>query len=524
MLNIINLTRNDNYHKQQNIVKFVSFVMHMGIVAKQSIYNSIASYIGIIIGAINTIVLFPNIFSPDEFGLTRVINAAAVLGSTLFLFGIPSTTLKFFPFFRDRAKKHNGFLFLLLTLPLIGYILFIILSYLFKESIISYYSDESPLFGDYFSYILILTFYMVYLNVFDVYLRSLYKTVIGNFLQNTLLRFLWMILIVMYYYGYLNFESFMFYYINLYAFLLLIIVVYTVLIKEFFVFPQFEKFNKKIVKEMIVFALFIILGASSGMLSGTIDSLMIGALLKDGLENVAFYSIAMYIGIMIMVPYRGIVRVAVSIISEAWKENDIKKIDEIYKQTSLNLMLIGTLLFLGIWLNADNIFQLLPLEYAEAKYVLLFVCIAKWYDVSTGLNAFILQFSKFFKLMLYFNVLLIILLIGTNFLLIPKYGIEGAALATLVSIFIVNTIRLILIKIKMGVLPFTAKSIYIPIVGTTTYVLVYFIPALESFILDTIIRSFIIVFLFVPPMYFLKVSDEFNGLIDKTLRIIKLKK
>jgi hypothetical protein len=44
----------------------------MGIVAKQSIYNSLASYLGILIGAINTIVLFPNVFSADEFGLTRV--------------------------------------------------------------------------------------------------------------------------------------------------------------------------------------------------------------------------------------------------------------------------------------------------------------------------------------------------------------------------------------------------------------------------------------------------------------------
>jgi len=496
----------------------------MGIVAKQSIYNSITSYIGILIGAINMMVLFPNVFSADEFGLTRVINAAAVLGSTLFLFGIPSTTLKFFPFFREKEKKNNGFLFLLLTLPLVGYLIFLLLSYFFKEDIISYYSDESSLFGDYYNYIVILTLYMVYFTIFDVYLRSLYKTVIGNFLQNAVLRFLWMILIVLYYFKYLNFEQFMFYYINIYALLLLTVVLYTAYIEELSFFPQFKKFNKKIVKEMMVFALFIILGASSGMLSGTIDSLMIGALLPDGLKNVAFYSIAIYIGIMIMIPYRGIERVAVSIISEAFKNNDMIKIAKIYKQTSINLMLIGTLLFLGIWLNADNIFSLLPDEYRAAKHVLLFICIAKLFDVATGVNAFVIQFSKFFKLMLYFNLLLIILLIGTNYLLIPIYGIEGAALATLISIVIVNTIRLIIIKVKMGILPFSFKSIYIPIVGALTYAIVYFIPPFEPFVLDIVVRSSVIVVLFVPFMYFLKVSEEFNGLIDKTLTLIKLKK
>jgi len=496
----------------------------MGIVAKQSIYNSITSYIGIIIGAVNTIVLFPNVFSPDEFGLTRVINAAAVLGSTLFLFGIPSTALKFFPFFRNREKGHNGILFVILVLPLLGYVLFLLLSFIMHDNVVEYYADESTLFGDYYNYILMLTLYMVYFTVFDVYLRSLYKTVICNLLQNVVLRFLWMGLIILYYYEYLNFDQFMFYYINIYSLLLLAVVLYTAYIKELFILPQFKRFDKKIIKEMSIFALFVILGASSGMVSGTIDSLMIGALVEDGLENVAFYSIAMYMGIMIMIPYRGIERVAVSVISEAWKENDLVKISKIYKQTSINLMLIGTLLFLGIWLNVDNIFELLPDEYGKAKYVLLFICLAKLYDVSTGLNAFIIQFSKFFKLMLYFNVLLILLLIGTNFILIPKYGIEGAALATLISIFIVNTIRLILIKIKMGVLPFTSKSIYIPIVAGITYTIVYFIPPFESFIVDMIIRLFIMGALFVTPMYVLKVSDEFNGLIDKSLRVLKLKK
>jgi O-antigen/teichoic acid export membrane protein len=496
----------------------------MGIVAKQSIYNSIASYLGIVIGAINTIVLFPNIFSADEFGLTRVLGAASIMIASFGSFGVPNVTLKFFPFFRDKEKKHNGFLFFILCVPLIGYAILMGLSFFFKNDIVSHYSKTSSLFKDYFNYIALLSIYLVYFHIFDAYLRALYKTVIYVFLQNVVLRFLWMILIVLYYFKYLDFDQFMFYYVNAYALLLLIMLVYTVYIKEFFVSPSFKRFDKKTLKEMAIFGLFVILGASSGLVSGAIDSLMIGALTENGLAQVGYYSIALYIGVIIMIPYGSIIRIATPIISEAWKENNTQKIDKIYKQTSTNLMLIGTLLFLGIWLNADNIFQLLPKEYAVAKYVLLFLCIAKLFDVATGVNATIIQFSKFFKLMLYFNVLLISLLIGTNFLLIPKYGIEGAAVATLISIVIVNSIRLIIIKVKMGILPFTIKSIYIPVIGVITYAIVYFIPPVEWFVLDIIIRSVIITSVFVPAMYLLKVSDEFNGLIDKTLRVIKLKK
>ncbi len=496
----------------------------MGIVVKQSIYNSIASYLGIIIGAINTIVLFPNIFSADEFGLTRVLGAASILIASFGSFGIPNITLKFFPFFRDKEKKHNGFLFFILCVPLVGYVILMGLSFLFKENIIGHYSDKSTLFGDYFNYIALLTIYLVYFNIFDAYLRALYKTVIYAFLQNVVLRFLWMILIILYYFKYLDFNRFIFYYVNVYAIVLLIEILYTAYLKELFIAPKFKKFDKKIIKEIAIFGVFVILGASSGMVSGAIDSLMIGALAEDGLANVGYYSIALYVGIMIMIPYRAIIRIATPIISEAWKGNDTAKIDKIYKQTSTNLMLIGSLLFLGIWLNAENIFKILPEEYGTAKYVLLFICIATLYDVSTGVNATIIQFSKFFKLMLYFNVLLIILLIGTNFLLIPKFGIEGDAVATLISIVIVNTIRLVIIKVKMGVFPFTLKSIYIPIVGAITYLAVYFIPVLDSFIVDILVRSTVICVLFIPTLYFLKVSEEFNSLIDKTLRIIRIKK
>ncbi len=496
----------------------------MGIVVRQSIYNSLASYLGVIIGAINTIVLFPNIFTADEFGLTRVIGAAATLFSSFSLFATPNSTIKFFPFFKDKAKKHNGFLFYSLSIPLIGYVIFVILSYLFKGNIIDHYSGKSTLFSDYFNYIPLLVFYIMYFKVFDAYLRGVLKTVIQSFLNNVVLRFSWTILIVLYYYDILSFEQFIFYYFNMYALILLILVVYTAYLKQLFLLPNFKMFTKERLKEMLTYALFVILGSSSAMLAGTIDSLMIGALVEDGLSNVAFYSVALYIGTVIIIPYQSLSRIANSIISDAWKKNDTKEIEHIYKQSSLNLLIVGSLIFLGIWLNADNIFQILPKEYGSAKYVLLFVCLAKLYDVSTGVNSSIIQFSPFYKLMLYFNLLLMGLLIATNYWLIPIMGIEGAALATLLSIFTTNTLRLFIIKVKMNVLPFDSRSLLVIVVGGITFLVGYFIPKLEWFLADIIVRSLTVSILFMVPIYLLKISKEFNGIIDKVLKLAKLKK
>lgn len=496
----------------------------MGIVARQSIFNSIASYLGVIIGAVNTLLLFPHIFTADQFGLTRVLGAAATLFCSFSMLGTPGITLKFFPFFRNEENKHNGFLFFILLVPFVGYILFLGIAFLFKADIIDFYSSKSNLFEDYYQYIPLLIIYLIYFNVFDSYLRGLFKSVIHAFLVNVVLRLMWSVFILLYFFKVIDFDQFIFCYVNAYALLILVEVIYTISIKQFFILPNFKKFDKAIVKKISVFALFIILGSSSGMLANTIDSLMIGGLIEDGLAQVAFYAVAMYMGIVIAIPYQSIVRIANPVISAAWKKNDLTEIDNIYKQSSLNLLIIGSLLFLGIWLNADNIFHMLPEEYAQAKYVLLFICLAKLYDVCTGVNSSIIQFSDFFRLMLYFNGLLIILLIVTNYLLIPVMGIEGAALATFISIFTVNTIRMVIIKVKMNIVPFTLKSLIVPVIGGLTYIVVYFIPAFENFILDAIVRSIIISILFITPIYLLNVSDEFSKLINKVLRTFRLKK
>ena len=167
---------------------------------------------------------------------------------------------------------------------------------------------------------------------------------------------------------------------------------------------------------------------------------------------------------------------------------------------------------------------MLPSEYVKAKYVLLYVGLAKLYDECTGVNTSIIQFSDFFRLMLYFNGLLVLLLVVTNYLLIPVMGIEGAGLATLISIFAVNTIRLIIIKVKMNIVPFTSKSIVVPIVGAITYLIVYFVPAFKNFIVDAVFRSALITILFVTPIYLLNVSEEFTKLINKGLKAVGLRK
>lgn len=495
----------------------------MGIVAKQSITNFFTSYIGVIIGAVNTILLFPHIFTATEFGLTRVIVSAAMFGSAIFSFGLPGIIIKFFPFFKSEDKKHNGFLFTILILPLIGYSLFLLVSLGLQDNIIEHYSKNSPLFGNYYSYAILLTLYLFYIHVLDAYLRSLYKSVIYTFLDNIVLKSLWMILIALYFLKLIDFNEFIFGYVNAYGFLVLIEVAYLIYIKEFNPVPDFKSFNLKNVKEMSAFGLLTMFGAGVTGTAATIDSLIIGFLDKNGLAGVAFYSIAYYVSFLIIIPFHSLIRISNTSISEAWKNNDLVSIKELYKKGSNNLLLIGTLVFLGIWINVDSLFYLMPTEYRQAKYVLFFICMAKLFEISVGISGMIVYFSKHYKMIFYINFLLIFLLVVTDLMLIPVIGIVGAAVATLISTFIIISIYVLYLYKKYKMIPFNNRSYLTIIIAIITYLLVSLIPYSENWIVNIGLRSVLTIIIFVPSIYYLKISPGINQFIDKRIAFLKKK-
>jgi len=81
----------------------------MGIVRNQSIKNSISFYIGMAIGAINTVIIYPNVFNdhPEHFGLIQILIAYAILVSTFTTFGIPKTFVRF----SLLSKKKDNYIF-----------------------------------------------------------------------------------------------------------------------------------------------------------------------------------------------------------------------------------------------------------------------------------------------------------------------------------------------------------------------------------------------------------------------------
>ena len=87
----------------------------------------------------------------------------------------------------------------------------------------------------------------------------------------------------------------------------------------------------------------------AGMLLLQLDKVMITGMIGE--NSTAIYALAIYIATIIEVPKRAINQTLVPIISEAWKNNDMKLLKKVYNQTSINQQLAGILLLSLFWIQ-----------------------------------------------------------------------------------------------------------------------------------------------------------------------------
>jgi len=240
--------------------------------------------------------------------------------------------------------------------------------------------------------------------------------------------------------------------------------------------------------------------------------MMIASLLD--LEQVAFYTVAFFIGNAIKVPGKSIVSTAIPLISKAWEEKDLKTIQSLYSKSSINQLIIGGVFFLRVWLNIDEIFSLLPNKFSHGKWVVLFIGLSQLFNISTGINGVIIVNSKHYRYDLITNVILVFLTIGTNYFFIPIYGINGAAMATAISVLLFNLIRLVLIKVKMNMHPFSLQTLKTILLLFVVYFLLGLLPNTNYAFADIIWKSILVFSIFIPTVLYLNLSEDINKIRD----------
>ena len=488
----------------------------MGIIIRQSAISTVLTYAGVAIGYVNVLILYPKYMSPDEVGLARLIQDAAMLMVPFAQLGIGQLTIRYFPEYN--VKKHYGeFVSLVFGLLVISLILFSALFLLFKTEIGSYFMQHSPEVPAYLNYILMLILIMSVNQILVAFCQSSLNIVLPNFLKEVWLRALTLTGIILFATGIFEFTGFVIFLLMAYGASLLILALYLFQKKVIHFSLQNVVLNRQIIKPMISYALITFLGASGILIIGKVDSLMVTGML--GLTENAIYTTAFYVAVLIELPKRAVAQIGLPVISRAFEKNDLAEVNTIYRKSALNNLIIGLLIFIGLWINLDNLYTLIPRTevYSLGSMVVLIIGAGKLFDMAAGLNGEIIVMSKHYKVNVYLIILLAIVTITANLLLIPIYGLNGAAIGSAIALILFNLAKYLFILFRMRIQPFSVQTLKTLAIGALVLALGIWLPQLQDTYLDILYRSAIVSIIFGASIYMLNISEDINNIVNKLI-------
>jgi len=485
----------------------------MGIVLTQSFKNTISTYLGFGLGAINTLFLYTNFLTDEYYGLVAFLLSAANIMMPFMAFGVHNAIIKFYSSFKTK-QSIDSFLTLMLLLPLLVIIPAVFIGYLSYESIAILLSGENPIVKDYLWHILVLAITMAYFEIFFSWAKVQMKTVFGNIMKEIFHRLCIMVLLIAVYLKWITVKDFILALVGVYVLRMLIMKLYAFSVW----LPKFQFINFEGFRSIFKYALLMIIAGSVAMLILDIDKFMIGLLLAH-IEQVAYYSVAIFIATVIAVPQRSMHQIMMPLTAKYLNENNAEALEDLYKRSSLSLMVVSGLIFLLIVVNINTLYDILPTEFTGGLFVVLIVSLAKLYDNSLGNNNAILFNSDYYFMVLLFGIGLAIMAILLNLIFIPIYGIEGSAIATFLAVFMYNTIKILFVKQKFNMLPYSIHSLKLIGILLVLSMSFYFWYFQFYAILNISIKSILISGLYICIIYKLNVSDDVSQLIKKYLKI-----
>lgn len=509
----------------------------MGTIKRQSIFSTVFLYMGIVIGYVNVTLLYPTILGSEGFGFTRfLISTGAILG-VFGQMGLSGVMLRFFPFFQDKERNHNGFLGLALLLSLIGVVLVTLFILIFKSWVIEQFSDPTSvgLITRYYLLLIPAFVFTVYYAILQAYSTSLLKAAIPFFFREVFSRLFSFALLIVYYLEWVTFEQFMYIFVLEGGFRTIGMLVYLKWLKQLSFKIDWSIFQKPIFKEMVEYGLYILLASGSSLIISGIDIVMISAFMGFGFTGIYFAFLAATR--MITVPASSINTVSSPIVAKAWKENNTELILQLYRKTAITQLVAGLLLFIGVWANLDNFCFILGHsgeDYFIGREVAIFIGLGSIFNVMTGINGAIIVHSKYYRWNLFFVLFLVGLTYLTNYLLIPVHGIIGAGLATMITVILYNALKLVFVWVKFKMHPFTKNSWITLVLGFAILLLSFQLPYAGDFLsdwtnnywiwllADIAYRSAIITVLYIGGILYFGVSKDITGMIRNVfLRILQ---
>lgn len=493
----------------------------MGIIQTNSIKSSVVLAVGYGISILSSLFIYPQ--NTEAYGFAAFFYNMASFFIPFVSIGLIPVIYRFYPKYSDKEKQQeflNGTTYMLL----INLTTFIIIMISLKPFIIKglgYLGFNQELLNSNYIGIIATSIIMSFIFFITAFLHGAKKIIVPLILQNFSYKlFLPSVILLS-----------IFWTIEDYKIALLILVFHTMILIILFLYHNYrgiEKWSKlklerlkNMKSEIRSYSIFSLFNKIATTLAFRIDVIMIAFLLN--MDAVGKYAILLALANIIEIPKRSIDQIAAPVVSDLMSNKQYPKIIETYKKSALVLLITGLFLFGVIWVSLSNLLNLYEgiSKLLPFIYVFFFIGLAKLVDMVTGINNYILIYSDKFKMNLVFVSLLGFMNIILNFILIEKYQIVGAAIATLISLFLFNLLKFIFILVKFKMSPFSSSHLYIILIFLFILIPVFYIRISNYELVNIFVKSTLFSITFLTTIYYLKFSEDLNNLVLKFAKQIK---
>ncbi len=490
----------------------------MGIVIRQSLKSTAATLVGAVLGAA-AIIVASRLVGRQELGFTRMFAAYGSVAGILLTLGFHSVMAVFLFRHAENEPKRAAVAGISLAVPVVISLLCFIVAFFFKDSLLAIpQTADRPLFARYFGWFPLLTLLVTLQAVLESFLMTEMKITVLTTVREVGLKGGNLILILLYGGGYISLSQWIYAFVGLYVVANALLFFVARSTGNFRLSLRWRLFSRRELYDVFHFALFHALMGLTVYVVGYLDSLMLAPLDKQGLRASAVYTNALFIISLLQIPFRAMTVSVTPNLTEAYSQGNHAKVRDLFIRSSTNIFLATLGMAVLIVANLRRGVELLGPDYEIVAPLVLVLMIGRLLDAATGMNEQLLSISRHYRYSFVLSLLLGAVLFGLARVLIPHYGVWGAAWASTGALGLYNVGKWLVVWKKTGLQPFTQATLRLLFAAGVALGAVFLLPQIPNWIADVAVRTLVVVGVYLVLLLWLKPSTDFAGFAGKALR------
>jgi O-antigen/teichoic acid export membrane protein len=492
----------------------------MGIIQRQSLKGTLVYMVGSLIQFGTMVLLVPNVLGEADQAIFRVYASLIFLFSTFGYLGANALVIRHlheYEHLPQHRKVLNG---VTLVVTIFGALLSVCLIFASKTVIYELKGGNNPYLLTYFWCVPVSVFFSVIQGYFECYSIATHRITAPSIVREIILRGMFLLAIISYHYSWITIKGFFVWFTIGYAVSAVTNMLYCIAVRNFRISLSSKFLNLIPWRKYVPYAFFVFLIAGFAAIMLNVDQPIVYSML--GAKSVDIYGSAVTLAAMVTIPYKPLSSILLPFMYEAWHNKDMEKLNKISRESSVNLTIVGTVLLVLLLANLPTLFQFLPTMF-EAMYLpLMILGIGRVLDFTTGASTEMVLSSPTYKYLAWFMAASVLLSLICYKVFVPAYGAIGAACVVSGNLLFFNCLKFWHLYKRYKLQPLHITSFYVILLGIGIYFAQLMLPHSLPWLLDLVVRSFVICLAFAVAAFRGNWVPFFTDIVHKALLKKKL--